>query len=82
MNTSTSDGLRAQAKEVLSHDLPEFLTAVRQARKEQVDIEFSLKTFPGDAEILYLCLWFAYDRGVLVRLLPKRRRIKNRVVAI
>ncbi len=77
MDDFASGALRVQAMEALSRDLPEFLATMQHAREEQVDMEFSLKTFPGDAELLYLCLWFAYDQGVCVRLLPKQRRVRK-----
>ncbi len=65
--------LRARAKQMASQELPEFMEAMVQAKTEGVEIDLSLKTFPGDAELLYLCLWLAYDEGVAVRLLPKKR---------
>lgn len=77
MGKPAPNPLRAQSQEVLSRDLPEFLQSVNEAREAGGGIEFSLKTFPGDAELLYLCLWFAYDQGVLVRLRPKQRRLRK-----
>ena len=65
--------LRARAKQMASQELPEFMEALAQAKSEGIEIDLSLKTFPGDAELLYLCLWLAYDEGVEVRLIPKRK---------
>ena len=69
--------LRARAKQMVSQELPEFMTAIEQAKTEGVEIDLSLKTFPGDAELLYLCLWLAYDEGVVVQMIPKRGRAKE-----
>ena len=66
--------LRARALQMASQELPEFMRAIEQAKIESKDIDLSLKTFPGDAELLYLCLWLAYDEGVVVRLSPKSKR--------
>ncbi len=69
--------LRARAKQMASQELPEFMEAMVQAKTEGVEIDLSLKTFPGDAELLYLCLWLAYDEGVVVQMIPKRGRAKG-----
>ena len=60
-----------------SQELPEFMEAMAQAKSEGIEIDLSLKTFPGDAELLYLCLWLAYDEGIDVHLSAKRRRAKE-----
>ena len=65
--------LRARANQMVSQELPEFTTAIEQAKQADGEVDLSLKTFPGDAELLYLCLWLAYDEGVEVRLIPKRK---------
>lgn len=77
MITQPLKAFRARALQMASQELPEFVKAVEQAKKEGVEIDLSLKTFPGDAELLYLCLWLAYDAEVVVRLLPKRRHAKR-----
>ena len=69
--------LRARAKQMASQELPEFMEAMAQAKSEGIEIDLSLKTFPGDAELLYLCLWLAYDEGVVVQMIPKRGRAKE-----
>ena len=67
------NALRTRARQMVAQELPEFMEAVEQAKAEKSEIDLSLKTFPGDSELLYLCLWLAYDEGVSVRMLPKRR---------
>lgn len=74
MPSSSPQALRVYAKETVLRELPEFANAVAQARAENTEIELSLNTFPEDANLLYLCLWFAYEEGVSVQLLPKRRK--------
>ena len=69
--------LRARALQMASQELPEFMEALAHAKSEGVEIDLSLKTFPGDAELLYLCLWLAYDEGVVVQMIPKRGRAKG-----
>ncbi|MCX6378885.1 MAG: hypothetical protein NT023_05305 [Armatimonadetes bacterium] len=69
--------LRARANQMASQELPEFMKAIERAKLEKAEIDLSLKTFPGDAELLYLCLWLAYDEGVVVQMIPKRGRAKG-----
>ncbi|MCX6381055.1 MAG: hypothetical protein NT023_16560 [Armatimonadetes bacterium] len=69
--------LRARAKQMASQEAPEFMQAILQAKTEGAEIDLSLKTFPGDAELLYLCLWLAYDEGIHVRCTPAQRRAKT-----
>lgn len=68
---------RARALQMASQELPEFVRAIEQAKKEGVEIDLSLKTFPGGSELLYLCLWLAYDADIVVRLLPKQRKTRK-----
>ena len=68
---------RARALQMASQELPEFVRAIEHAKIESKDIDLSLKTFPGDAELLYLCLWLAYDEGVVVCLSPKQRKTRK-----
>ena len=74
MRPILSQEIRAHAQETLGKELPEFVEMVLQARRERSEIELSLKTFPGDIELLYLCLWVAYDARVPVRFVPKSYR--------
>ena len=69
--------LRARAKQMVSQELPEFMTAIEQAKETGAEVDLSLKTFPGDAELLYLCLWLAYDEGVSVHCTPAQPRAKT-----
>ena len=69
--------LRARASQMVSQEAPEFMRAIEQAKQAGAEVDLSLKTFPGDAELLYLCLWLAYDEGITVHLHAKRRRAKE-----
>lgn len=60
----------------LKDECPSFQEAVQHARtdKERGAIDailMQIDAFDGDPYLLYLALWYAYERGVAITLVPK-----------
>ncbi len=61
--------ISAQALRLLRRQAPEFLKAVRQAKREgghQAHLHLPLDAFEDDPFLLYACVWHAVTCGVAV----------------
>jgi hypothetical protein len=53
------------------HGAPRFIEAVRNARRDRVDmVLMTIKAFAGEPELLYVALDYAHHEGMSVTMVP------------
>lgn len=71
MSIYLSESTPEQHLAILRQYEPEFIVHVEKARCERAPVALVLDGFRNSKEIVWACLWYAMEQGVMVTVVPK-----------